>query len=231
MSDKFLLFGFEHLVAIGIGVLASFIIILMAYYMNKKGRVIFIRLISLLVFMVKVGELLYRYYYNGESYINLLPLHLCNLTLILALIVSFTQSTALFQPLYFWGIGALFAIITPELTEGFKDPVSLSFFITHFFILLSMFYTMLFFRFRPTKVGSISSFILLNIILIVVFFVNKKLGTNYLYVNRLPATSTILDVLGEWPYYIFSVEMVYIVLSFVLYYPFRERRFKYNSFR
>ncbi len=108
MSDKFLLFGFEHLVAIGIGVLASFIIILMAYYMNKKGRVIFIRLISLLVFMVKVGELLYRYYYNGESYINLLPLHLCNLTLILALIVSFTQSTALFQPLYFWGIGALF---------------------------------------------------------------------------------------------------------------------------
>lgn len=229
--NKFILFGVEHLETVGIGIGSIFLILFLSYFMNKKGRIIFIRFLSLLIFGVKAGELVYRYYYNGETYIDLLPLHLCNIALILALIVSFTQSSSMFQPLYFWGIGTVFAIATPDIKTGFMNPVTISFFVTHFFIILSMVYPMIFFKFRPSKAGVISSFFLLNLVALGIFYINKKLGTNYLYVNRLPNSTTFLDILGAWPYYIISVEGIYLVLSLLLYYPFRERKFKYNSFR
>lgn len=230
MSNRFILFGFEHFLAIGTGIGIGIFILLLAFFMDRRGRIIFLRFLSLLVFGIKVGEILYKYYYNGETYIQLLPLHLCSLALILAIITSFVGSSFTFQPLYFWGIGAVFAIATPELNYGLKDPVSLSFFITHFFIILSIIYSMIYLRLRPSKAGVISSFFVINLAALGIFFINKELGTNYLYINRLPNTSTLLDVLGIWPYYIISVELVYLVLSFILYYPFRKRSFKYNSF-
>ncbi len=226
----FILFGTEHFIALGLGVFSSLIILILAYCMDKKNRVNFFRAITLLILGIKIAELLYRYYYNGESYIYLLPLHLCNLSLILAILTSFFKSSTFFQPLYFWGAGAIFALITPELNNDFSDVLSISFFVTHFFIILSVIYTMLFFKFRPTKVGVVSSFILVNLIALGVFYINKKLGTNYLYVNRIPNTSTLLDVLGPWPYYIISVEMLYLLVSFILYYPFRGKRLKFTNF-
>ncbi len=228
---KFVLFGLEHLIAVCVGFGLIFFILVLASSMNKKRRLNFIRLLALLVLGIKIGELFYRYYYFGEDFIYLLPLHLCSLALILALINSFAQNSAIFQLLYFWGVGAIFAIATPDIREGFRDLVTLSFFVTHFFIVLSVIYTTIFFKFRPSKMGLVLSFIILNILALGIFYLNKQLGTNFLYINALPSTLTFLDVLGPWPYYIISVEAIYLLLSFILYYPFRKKRFKYNVTR
>ncbi len=225
---EFVLFGLEHLIAVCVGFGLIFLILLLASSMNKKKRLVFIRFLTLLVLGIKVAEIFYRYHYLGEDYIYLLPLHLCNLALIIALISSFAQNSSIFQLLYFWGVGAIFAIVTPDIREGFRDLVTLSFFITHFFIVLSVIYTMMFFKFRPSKMGLILSFMTLNILALGVFYLNKRLGTNYLYINALPANLTFLDILGPWPYYIISVEAIYLLISFILYYPFRKKRFKYN---
>ena len=146
--------------------------------------------------------------------------------------MMFFHSEEIYQPVYFWSIGAFFAILMPELRDGMSNFASQSFFITHFFILFSTAYAFIHFRFRPSKSGFISSFIILSIISFIMYFINEKLGTNYLYVNRPPATKSLVDLMGPWPNYIYSVMGIYIVISFFMYLPFRAKkkgRFNINT--
>lgn len=222
--DKFILFGSAHLIAVGLGIFISFLFITLGFFIRKDSLAKFLAVIAL---GVKITELVYRHHVFGEEIIGLLPFHLCNLTLILAIIMMLCSSRIVFQPLYFWSIGAIFAIITPEISLGFKDFASISFFITHFFIIFSVAYGIIHFNFKVTKLGAFSSFIFLNLIALGLYFLNNKLGTNYLYVNRPPSSASPVDFFGPWPYYIFSVEGIYIALSFILYLPFREKKTRY----
>lgn len=222
--NNFILFGSAHIISIALGFLISFIFTALGFFIRKDSLAKFL---AVVVLGIKVAELVYRHHFFGEQAIDLLPLHLCNLTIILAGIMMLFESKIVFQPLYFWGIGALFAIVFPELKEGMSDFASISFFITHFFILFSMAYGIIHFNFRVSKAGAIGSFIFLNLVALVLYFLNKKLGTNYLYVNRPPSTASPVDFFGPWPYYIFSVEGIYIALSFILYLPFREKKTRY----
>ena len=43
---------------------------------------------------------------------------------------------------------------------------------------------------------------------VVVMLINLALGTNYGFLNRKPASASLLDVMGEWPWY--------LVLAFAL---------------
>lgn len=222
--DKFILFGNAHLITMALGVIISFLFIFLAFLVRKDSLAKFLAVVILLI---KIAELMYRHHYFGEEVISLLPLHLCNLTLILAILMMFTSSKIIFQPLYFWSIGAVFAILTPEIKLGMKDFASMSFFITHFFILFAAVFGLIHFKFKVTKAGAIGSFIFLNIIALGTYFLNKKLGTNYLYVNAPPSSASPVDFFGPWPYYIFSVEGIYIALTFILYLPFREKKTRY----
>lgn len=222
--EKFTLFSHAHLITIAIGFVVSILIIMLGFIVRKDSLSKFL---SIIILGVKIAELIFRHHYYKEQIIELLPFHLCNLALILAILMMFFTNKTVFQPLYFWAIGALFAIITPELRDGMNNFASISFFITHFFILMSVAYGLIHFKFRVTKAGAIGSFIFLNLIALGLYFLNEKLGTNYLYVNRPPSTASPVDFFGPWPYYIFSVEGIYIALSFILYLPFREKKTKY----
>lgn len=222
--NNFVLFGTEHLMTIGIGIIICLSLIILGSFLHDK---VFPRIIALIILVIKITELVFRHDYYRERVIDLLPLHLCNLALILAVLMMFLNSKIIFQPLFFWSLGAVFAIITPEIRDGIKNYATLSFFITHFFILFATLYGLIIFKFKPTKIGAVGSFIFLNIIALILFFVNKKLGTNYLYVNAAPTSSSPVDFFGPWPYYIIIVEIIYIILSSILYYPFRSRRTRY----
>ncbi|MCI5724432.1 TIGR02206 family membrane protein [Fusobacterium sp.] len=222
--DKFILFGHAHFLTIGIGIVISILLIILGFFIRKDSLSKFL---AITILGIKIAELIFRNHYYKEQVIELLPFHLCNLALILAIIMMSFTSKIVFQPLYFWSIGALFAIITPELRDGMDNFASISFFITHFFILFSVAYGLIHFKFRVTKAGAIGSFIFLNLIALGLYFLNEKLGTNYLYVNRPPSTASPVDFFGPWPYYIFSVEGIYIALSFILYLPFREKKTRY----
>ena len=154
---------------------------------------------------------------------------MCNLTLIIAILTMLTKSQKLFQLTYFWCLGALFAVITPDIKYSFPHPLTLSFYITHFYLLFAAIYGILFFNFKPTFKGWVNSFITLNIFAFIIFFINKKLGTNYLYINKIPDFSSPLDYFGQWPYYIIVVEIIYLILTYGIYYPFRRKTFKYST--
>ena len=230
MEDKFILFSNEHLITVGIGFISCILLVFLGFFTEKKAT--FAKIVAIAVLGVKIAELLFRYHYYGETVAELLPLHLCPIVIILSIFMMFFHSEVLFQPVYFWSIGAFFAILMPDIRDGMSNFASQSFFITHFFILFSTAYAFVHFRFRPTKVGFLCSFLLLVTLAFIMYFVNNKLGTNFLYVNHPPVTKSLMDFMGPWPYYIFSLAGIDIAISFFMYLPFRKnKKSKYGSWK
>ena len=230
MEDKFILFSNEHLITVGIGFISCILLVFLGFFTEKKAT--FAKIVAIAVLGVKIAELLFRHHYYGETVAELLPLHLCPIVIILSIFMMFFHSEFLFQPVYFWSIGAFFAILMPDIRDGMSNFASQSFFITHFFILFSTAYAFVHFRFRPTKVGFLCSFLLLVTLAFIMYFVNNKLGTNFLYVNHPPVTKSLMDFMGPWPYYIFSLAGIDIAISFFMYLPFRKnKKSKYGSWR
>ena len=224
--ETFTLFSTEHFWFIGGGFLGILALTMVSAFLPKYK---FAQFSAIVILLIKIAELSYRHIYVGEPIYSLLPLHMCNLTLIIAILTMLTKSQKLFQLTYFWCLGALFAVITPDIKYSFPHPLTLSFYITHFYLLFAAIYGILFFNFKPTFKGWINSFITLNIFAFIIFFINKKLGTNYLYVNRIPNFSSPLDYFGQWPYYIIVVEVIYLILTYGIYYPFRRKTYKYST--
>lgn len=224
--ETFTLFSTEHFWFIGGGFLGILALTMVSAFLPKYK---FAQFSAVVILLIKLAELSYRHIYVGEPIYSLLPLHMCNLTLIIAILTMLTKSQKLFQLTYFWCLGALFAVITPDIKYSFPHPLTLSFYITHFYLLFAAIYGILFFNFKPTFKGWVNSFITLNIFAFIIFFINKKLGTNYLYVNRIPNFSSPLDYFGQWPYYIIVVEIIYLILTYGIYYPFRRKTYKYST--
>ena len=230
MEDKFILFSNEHLITVGIGFISCILLVFLGFFTEKKAT--FAKIVAIAVLGVKIAELLFRHHYYGETVAELLPLHLCPIVIILSIFMMFFHSEVLFQPVYFWSIGAFFAILMPDIRDGMSNFASQSFFITHFFILFSTAYAFVHFRFRPTKAGFLCSFLLLVTLAFIMYFVNNKLGTNFLYVNHPPVTKSLMDFMRPWPYYIFSLAGIDIAISFFMYLPFRKnKKSKYGSWK
>lgn len=222
--QQFALFSTTHIYTL-IGYFIFFcLLFLFCSFAQKKKKIA--RIIAILILGLKFSELWYRHTVLGAEIRTLLPLHLCNVTLVVTILAMLFQAKFLFQLVFFWSVGAIFALLTPEVREPFPSFLGISFFITHFYLLFAVAYEMVFFKFRPTKAGLIGSFITLNLIALGVYFINAKLGTNYFYINFKPAFNSPLDFFGPWPNYILVVDGIYLFLSMFMYWLFREKTYK-----
>lgn len=218
---EFELFGKLHILyLIGYSLLFTVLYFVVAHSSDQK-RVM--RDIATIILLIKCGEIFIRYRIIGEAWYELLPLHLCNIVLIFAVFGSIFRFYPFLDANFFWGIGALFAIITPCVKDPFPSFFNISFFSTHFFILFNMIVEYRLFKYRPTASSWLGCFFGLNLIAASVFFINDTLGTNYLYINRKPEFASPIDFLGPWPHYIIYIEVIYLVLTLILLLLFRKK--------
>ena len=89
-----------------------------------------------------------------------------------------------------------------------------------------MMYATFVYKMRPTLKSVGKSFLGMQIYMILMFVLNYFLGSNYFYTNRKPNVATLLDVFGEWPQYVFIVELIVIPYFLLLYLPFYLTRKK-----
>lgn len=224
--SHFELFSTEHILSIGGYLFFYLFLLFVSQFFSKKNFAI---VISCSVVIIKIVELIIRHGLYGETIKNLIPIHLCNVTLILAVISMIFPSKYLFQVVYFWSLGAISAILFPDSRLAFPNFVGISFFITHFFIIFAVIYQMIFLKCRPTFKGLLGSFVCINIFAGIVFKVNEILGTNYMYINYKPAFESPLDFFGPWPHYILIVEIIYIVLGILCWLPFKKKHYRYSN--
>jgi hypothetical integral membrane protein (TIGR02206 family) len=154
-----------------------------------------------------------------------LPLHLCDLSLILATAGLLTRRPEVIDPLYFYALaGTIPALVTPELGEGFPEIRFLVYFLPHGLTVLSTVVLVFGFRLLPRPSAWWRALLLLNVCALAVTAVNLLLDTNFLYLRAKPHGPTPFDWFGPWPFYILTLEVAFLVVFFLLELPLRPLR-------
>ena len=73
---------------------------------------------------------------------------------------------------------------------------------------------------KPTVRGIWDAFLGINAFLLISIIVNLVLKANYFWICAKPATFSLLDYLGPWPWYILSSEFVALLHFVMAYLPF-----------
>jgi hypothetical integral membrane protein (TIGR02206 family) len=153
---------------------------------------------------------------------TMIPLHVCSALVWLGGIMLVTKNYTIYEFAYFMGIGgALQALLTPDLgIYGFPHYRFFQTFISHGLIVTSAIYMTTVEGFRPTWKSFGRVFVGMNIYLLIVFFINQAIGSNYMFVAHKPETASLLDVLPAWPWYILWLEAIGMLTCLILYIPF-----------
>ncbi len=182
---------------------------------------------TLAIFLLASELSLYIWYLKTGVWdpVDSLPFQLCSISLFLSIIMLLTRNLFLFEITYFLGIGgAMQAMLTPELAYDFPQYRYFHFFLAHIAIILASLYMAWFENCRPTIKSMWKAFTALNVIAVVVFFINKATGGNYMFLARKPINPSLIDFLGPYPWYILSLEIVALFMFFILYLPFIRKK-------
>jgi hypothetical integral membrane protein (TIGR02206 family) len=217
----FVLFSMSHLTAI----FFMLILILLLYmYRNKYSRRVKEGVRWGLIISLAVGELFFHIWYSVNDMWSLsinLPFQLCSISIYLCIFMLVTKSRTLFEIAFFSSMtGAFIAMITPELFFGFPHVRYFQFFLVHAAIVLSCMYMVWMEGYMVTFSSLLKSFFSLNLIALAVYGINVFLGSNYMFLSHKPYNSSPIDYLGEYPWYLLSLEGITFLLFLFLYFPF-----------
>ncbi len=207
MSAPFLTFGPDHCVVLA--TLAGSAVLLVHWGRGETHRQRLAARCGLAILLVGYAAAAYyrAFVVNrvglGEVARYLLPLHLCDLLLFTALWALFRRGQTAFEFTYFAVLaGALPASLTPDLRTGFPSFAFIHFFWGHGGLLLILAWLIGVERMRPLD-GSLRRMAVLCLAyVLVVGALDFAFGWNYGYLARKPASSTALDYLGPWPWYL-----------------------------
>jgi hypothetical integral membrane protein (TIGR02206 family) len=151
-----------------------------------------------------------------------LPLHLCSVMIWLSAVMLVTQSYSLYEFAYLLGIaGAMQAILTPDAGPyGFPHFRFFQVFVSHGAIIAAAIYMTAVEGYRPVPMSIVRVFLAGNLYMLVVFWINWAIGSNYLFVAHKPDTASLLDALPDWPWYILYIEGIAVLMMWLLYLPF-----------
>jgi hypothetical integral membrane protein (TIGR02206 family) len=204
LATRFEAFSVEHL-----GLVLGFLTVCVALaalgrsHRGTPAEVRFRRAFALVIpcFTVpmQVLQLLPGDYDLGSS----LPLQLCDLAWVAAVVALWTRHWAATALVYYWGLTlTVQGILTPSLEELFPDPRYFMFWGMHFLTVWAAVYLTFGLRvpvtWRSYRVAVLGT---AGWVAAVTLF-NATTGTNYGYLNRKPSVGTLLDLFGPWPGYV-----------------------------
>lgn len=216
----------EHLTAIAAGALAVAALII-AGRCSANGRRLATALLASANLAAYPLNLAAWLAHGGNPPLeNLLPLHLCDIAAITAGFALITKHPALCALTYFWGLAAtLQALLTPALGVGFPNWPFVTFFIHHFAIVGAALYLPLVDGWRPRRPlwsDPLRVYGWSVAYLVFVLAVNRLLQTNFGFASRPPDKPSLIDHLGPWPWYLFSMQAIALCLFLLLALPHRR---------
>ena len=158
-----------------------------------------------LAFVLIVSEMSYFWRLVGvpslePNPVDHLPITVCGWAVIFASYMLVGKSQSLFDISYFWVFsGSIFALITPTVIT-YTGPTRFryyQFWAEHTLGYVAIFYMIFVHGMRPTVRSAVKSYVLLVVLAVVAYFVNRIIGpgANYLFMARPEDTPSILDIL------------------------------------
>lgn len=147
-----------------------------------------------------------------------MPFQLCSLTLLLSAVLLITRSKRLYAIIFFLGsMGALQALLTPNLDETYPYFRYFHFFLAHIGIISTAIYITVVERYRPHFKSLLSALLWLHVLALPALLTNVVSGhTNFMFLAGKPGTGSLLDILSPWPWYLLELEMVVFLICLLL---------------
>jgi len=156
-----------------------------------------------------------------------LPVQLCDVAGFVAAAALLWRQLVLVEVAYFWGLGGtLQAVVTPDLKDHFPSFPYLQFYVTHDLVILAALFLVFGLALQPRSGAVRRIFVLTVVFAIVVGLIDLATGGNYMYLRQVPASGSLLDVMGPWPWYIATGALLTLVVLAILNAPFRLSRLR-----
>jgi len=232
-GTPFQLFGTEHLVALAIIVLFCFSYFYFRTIWSEKDRKIVRWVFAIAIVVNETALHIWSAYWGIWNIQTMLPLHMCSVIIWASAYMLVTKNYTIYELVYFVGLGgAMQAVLTPADAAAYNFPHFriMQTFIAHGLLINIAIYMTVVEGFRPTLQSLKRVFIWTNVYMVIIFFVNLAIGSNYLYIAHKPSFPTLIDLLAPWPWYIIELEAIGFAIFFVLYIPFliKDWRAKQN---
>ena len=219
-------FSGQHILISAIVIVVGTILILWAKKQSEQIQFLTGNIIASSISLTVIFGSILNIYKLDFNYQEDLPLHLCSFLALVIPVLSFTRKYIYYEIFFFLILaGTLQSLITPS-DYNFLNFNFFRYWFVHSGLVLFMFYATFVYKMRPTIKSVFKSFIGMQFYMVLMFLINHLLGSNYFYTNRKPDATTLLDVFGEWPQYIFVVELIVIPFFLLIYFPFYLTRKK-----
>ena len=201
--DEFTAYGTSHLGAVL--VLAAGIVVLLVLGRrpdphDRLGKALAILLAAAVV------PLQVRYFTPGHwDPQRALPVQLCDVAAVVAVVALWTHHRWAAALTYFWGITLTTqAVLTPDLSHDFPDPVFLLFWAMHIGTVWAAVHLTWSRGIHPDWGSYRVAIAVTAVWAVAVFSLNLAIGSNYGYLNAKPGAASALDLLGPWPWYVLA---------------------------
>lgn len=155
-----------------------------------------------------------------------LPIQLCDVGGFVAAAALVWRQLLLVEIAYFWGLGGTVqAVLTPDLgDQHFPSFPYLQFYVTHDLVILAALFLVIGLALYP-RPGAVRRIFLLTLAFaVVVGLLDLVTGGNYMYLRQVPASGSLLNLMGPWPWYIAAGAALTLVVLAILNAPFRLSR-------
>ncbi|MFQ3180876.1 MAG: putative integral membrane protein (TIGR02206 family) [Polaribacter sp.] len=226
-NNSFTPFSIQHLLVLLFFICFGIILILFTQKQKKNNQTKIGNILAFSIsFTVILGTIL-NISKDDFNYQEDLPLHLCSFLALIIPILSITRKFLYFEIFFFLILaGTLQSLITPDEYNYLNFPFFRYWFV-HAGLVIFMIFAVFIYKMRPTIRSVGKSFLGMQAYMLFMFVLNYFLGSNYFYTNRKPNVATLLDLFGDWPQYIFMVELLIVPYFLLLYMPFYFTRKKY----
>jgi hypothetical integral membrane protein (TIGR02206 family) len=219
-ASGFQLFGLPHLAILAaIPSLAGGLV----YLAPARSRTV-ARTLGVLLAANEIIWYMWRLRVEGFRFPEGMPLELCDLTLWLTVIATFTLQGVVFEAAWLAGVGgALMAVLTPDLWAPPLSYPSIYFFLAHGGVIATLLFLVWSKLARPRPGCVWRTLGLISVYMAFVGTFDAIFHTNYMYLCRKPLSASLLDLFGPWPYYIAAGELAALIIFYLLWLPFSNR--------
>lgn len=221
-KHTFSAYGPQHFIPLLIIFTLGLISILWSKYkLNKSEQLYLIFIISLVPFAGYFTNLIFPIIEGDFSLKEDLPIHICRFIAVSCPFVIWFKNRFWMGIFYFWILaGTINANITPDVEFGFPHWSYFNYWMVHSFLIIIPIYYVVIFRLNIQFKDIKNAFWVANGFLVITFFLNLALDSNYMYSKAKPDSSSILDYMGPWPIYLISTQLLALILFTLLYLPF-----------
>ena len=222
-SQPFVIFGNAHLITLFIIIAIAIVFPLIVKTRPVSQIILITKIMGVSLISLEFIKPLIWHYSMDFPWIELVPIHMCNLSTLFIGIFLITKKRLFFEVAFFWGIGGgINALITPDIPNSFPDPQYILFFFGHGLLIIAIAYACISLANRPT-LNSVKNGIYFSLITLpVIYFINKILGppANYWYLGSKPVGDSILNLFPAPPLHIPVLIIIGVILFFLIYSPY-----------